>query len=569
MNSSPENQNLLELIKKAQTGKIVLPQFQRNFVWARDDINDLLVSILQDHFIGSFLFLNTDKDNIPFKVRSLEGVEITPSHLKPDHMVLDGQQRLTSLNYAFTAPNIPVRYSKYPFRFYLDLSKLTEGNIENAVWNDYAYRAGKRLERIFQFENKLIPFTELLQFDQWKNAYEKWLAEKDRNAYFTDYFEKDKEQWDALNLRLRTFDVPVISLPKVESGDGEALAEVCAIFEKMNSTGVKLSVYDLLTARMYIHNIDIHELWQQTVAEYPYINEHSDGVPDTFGVYLLRIMALIRGSEVRSKNLINLTPHNFTQDWKIAVDYMEKALTRMRSVGEDGFGAFNIKWIPYSTMVSPLAAMLHTIEKKNLDHKAYKIMQSWYWSAVFRERYGGSVETNIYKDFQDFLRALKDDGFEPEAISDARTGIVENPAFTLRDVNRVNSVYRGIMSLVALHGAKDFIADDAIHFHDLEDHHIFPKAYLKKHKIKDNLINCILNRTLISDVSNGKISSHAPSKYVPTIIPTDRRDEILRSHFIDESAARELVQDNFDAFLDKREKAFLQAVKQRIMWQGS
>jgi len=119
LKTTPDNENLLSLIDDARTGKIVLPQFQRNFVWSRDDITALLVSILEGHFIGSFLLLRTDREEVPFAVRALQGVNLHDDQLKPEKMILDGQQRMTSLHYAFAAPEISLRGTKYPYRFFL------------------------------------------------------------------------------------------------------------------------------------------------------------------------------------------------------------------------------------------------------------------------------------------------------------------------------------------------------------------------------------------------------------------------------------------------------------------
>jgi len=134
----------------------------------------------------------------------------------------------------------------------------------------------------------------------------------------------------------------------------------------------------------------------------------------------LRTIALMRGLDVKGKTLINFTPKDFEKDWRRAVEYMEKALERITAVDQDGFGAFDRKWMPYITMVSPLAAMLAAIKDKKMEHKAFKLMRRWYWSAVFRERYAGSVESTVYRDYQDFLTAAKDPEFEPEAIREAR-----------------------------------------------------------------------------------------------------------------------------------------------------
>ncbi|MEI7988742.1 MAG: DUF262 domain-containing protein [Chloroflexota bacterium] len=570
MKTTPDNQKLLDLIESARKGKIVLPQFQRNFVWSRDDITALLISIFQGHFIGSFLFLNADSENIPFAVRSLQGIDLSIANLRPDAMVLDGQQRLTSLHYAFAAPDIPLRWTKYSYRFFLDMKQVTIGDWDKAIRSERSIDCNGMLDRQYQFENLIIPLTEIELWDKWLNAYEQWLVNKDKDAYFQEYFPNDKPAWTALMDRIKTFFVPTITIPKIKPDDPEALAEVCAIFEKINSTGVKLSVYDLLTARLYKDKIDLHSFWGEAVDEYHILDEYSEGSPDEFGVYVLRTISLMRGLDVKSKTLINLSPSDFKKDWKKAVEYIEKALHRMTSIGTDGFGAFDRKWMPYLTMVSPLAAMLYAIDKNKFGHKAYHWIQRWYWASVFRERYAGSVESAIYRDYQDFLRSIGDSAFEAEALREARTSILENQAFSLKSINRLNSIYRGVICLVALRGAKDFRADDSIQFHTLEDHHIFPVAYLNKLHPSDGKpfsserINCVINRTLIADQTNKQISKRSPSQYLKEIIPAERTEVILISHFIESGAQAAMQNDDFETFLNTRERVLIAEITKRI-----
>ena len=324
MKTTPDNQKLLDLVAAARKGKIVLPQFQRNFVWSRDDVTSLLVSVLQGHFIGSFLLLRTDSDEPPFAMRAVQGVDLAANQLKPESMILDGQQRLTSLHYVFAAPAIPLRWTKYPYRFFLDLRKVTNGNFEEAISSDRADSVDGRLDRQTQFEALVIPFTEIETWDDWLNTYERWLVNHDREAYFNQYFDIDKPAWGAAIGRIREFLVPTIEIPKIPADDSARIAEVCAIFEKMNSTGVRLSVYDLLTARLYKYGIDLHTLWEQAAQEHDLLNQYSDGKPDEYGVYVLRTIALLRGLDVKSATLINMKPHGFEDDWKRAAECMEK-----------------------------------------------------------------------------------------------------------------------------------------------------------------------------------------------------------------------------------------------------
>jgi hypothetical protein len=572
MKTIPDNQKLFDLINDARTGKLVLPQFQRNFVWSRDEITSLLVSILQGHFIGSFLLLNCDKENVPFAIRTLEGIKLADNQLKPDAMILDGQQRLTSLHYVFAAPNIPLRWTKYPYRFYLNLHKVTEGDLENAVLSERCQNGQMSFMETHpqQFESLFVPFTEVENWNDWLNSYERWLVEKDKDVYFNQYFKVDKPSWVQMMERLRTFLVPTISIPKFHEDDPDSLGEVCAIFEKINSTGVKLSVYDLLTARLYKYRIDLHTLWEQTVDDHHLVDVYSEGIPDEFGIYILRIIALLRGLDVKSKTLIKLKPDNFIRDWKVSAKFAEKALERMTTVDEDGFGAFDRKWMPYLTMVSPLAAMLAFIESQNLGHQSYKMIKKWYWSSVFRERFAGSVESLIYRDFQDFIKTESQPDFIMEAVHDGEMNIVDNTAFSLKDVSRLNSLYRGIICLIALRGAKDFTVDDSIKFHTLEDHHIFPFAYLRgifedgKKKYTLDQINCVINRTLIADQTNRKIQDKKPSQYISELIPSGRAAEILLTHYIGDLPLSAMQENNYDSFLNEREKMLIAEIRCRI-----
>jgi len=219
-------------------------------------------------------------------------------------------------------------------------------------------------------------------------------------------------------------------------------------------------------------------------------------------------------------------------------------------------------------MVSPLAALLHTIDAKHLGHRAYDLLKRWYWSSVFLERYAGAVESTIYRDYQDLKAAFDDPAQRPVALVEAQARIAENEAYTLRDVSRLNATYRGVMCLVAIHGAQDLVAGDAIEFHELEDHHIFPQAFLrrlpKQRRPKDEEVNCIVNRTLISAATNRRISRSRPSEYVGKVLPAGREERILATHFVDVAALEAMRRDDFYGFLEARERTLLAEICRRV-----
>ena len=108
----------------------------------------------------------------------------------------------------------------------------------------------------------------------------------------------------------QTFEAPLVELPSVDESDSESIGRVCAIFEKLNSTGVDLSVYDLLTARLYRSGIRLHDLWAEACKTHPRLRAWSRGKADEhkFGVLVLRTLALLRGLDPKPRILIDLEP---------------------------------------------------------------------------------------------------------------------------------------------------------------------------------------------------------------------------------------------------------------------
>ena len=242
---------------------------------------------------------------------------------------------------------------------------------------------------------------------------------------------------------------------------------------------------------------------------------------------------------------------------------MEKALQRIISTNEDGFGVFSSKWFPYTTMVTVLAALLHYVESnKQYLTEGLALIKKWYWTSVFLERYAGSTDSTTYSDYTGIVEYLEKKMEDPKFFKDAKDEIQNNPNFSLRDVSRRNAIYKGVINLIAIKGAKDFLADDSIEFHDLDDHHIFPTKYLSTLKESDDKINCVLNKTLISSSTNRKISRTQPSIYITKLIPNEKIDGILASHFINKKATEALMNDDFEGFMEAREKELIKKIRE-------
>ena len=129
------------------------------------------------------------------------------------------------------------------------------------------------------------------------------------------------------------------------------------------------------------------------------------------------------------------------------------ALARMQSTASGGYGVVPKLSLPYSTMVTPLALGLDHIGGLPSElEAAYDKLHRWYWSSIFRERYGGSTETISQRDFNQIKQWIEDDRKVPDAVPTHKDEIQRN----LADVVRAGAVYRGVLCLVALRGARDF-----------------------------------------------------------------------------------------------------------------
>lgn len=317
---------------------------------------------------------------------------------------------------------------------------------------------------------------------------------------------------------------------------------MCAIFEKLNSTGVELSVYDLLTARLYRDGIRLHDLWNQTCKNHERIRKWSGGKAETnkFGVLLLRTMALLRGLDPKPTVLINLDPADFVKDWQRASAAFERALELIMHVGVDGFGVFQPKYLSGFGLIPVLAALRAQIEENRMGEKERADLRRWYWSSVFLERYSSAVESKSSKDYREMMSYWKNKGPEPALFAEARARIGA-PGYSVRDsASYASSIYSGIFCLLALRGARDWRRGESIQLQNLQDHHIFPKSYLQKHGLptRGNRVNSVVNRTLISDETNRIISNQAPATYVnsPDVFPSGLNDELLAAHFLNAEA---------------------------------
>ena len=530
---------LKDLLAEVHNRTTALPDFQRDFVWEPGATQELIVSIACNYPAGSILRVRDAKR--VFAAREFEGAPQL-NGAKHTFLVLDGQQRLTSLYQAF--------YGVGEHRYYLNLAKLKDGmDFEEAIFHVRATTKWAKERESFQLQAKelLLPLSVLKGgaggFGQWGRKVARLLDEKDRIA-LEDALDAIEEKWIHA---IDDYHFPVVTLSDTTEPDA-----LCTIFETLNRTGVKLSVFELLTARFWPKNINLRALWEKALAENPII---ADFEVDPYYVLQGISLASRKAPSCKRSDVLNMAGSDITDWWDKVVLGLATGLEILR----DDCKVMLPKWLPYQTMLSPLAAVLARAgNPKTAEAGANREkLKRWFWCAVLGQAYESSPNTKSAKDVVEIMSWLAG-GDLPETVASFRF----DPR-ALRDVTpRQRSIYRGAICLVLGGGARDFhtqavITSNLMAEQGIDDHHVFPAAYLERSGVSQaHVRNCVLNRTLIDRTTNQMISDRAPSRYLADIrnTPGFPFEAVLGSHGLPAGSGSPLLTDDFEAFLTVRQE---------------
>jgi hypothetical protein len=537
---------LKNLLAEVHSSTMALPNFQRDFVWEPGATQQLIVSIASNYPAGSLLRVRDT--NRVFDAREFEGA---PSLAGQKHtfLVLDGQQRLTSLYQAF--------YGVGEHRYYLNLGKLKHSNdFEEAIFH---VRTDTRwAQALEQFEVQARELTlPLSMLKDGAGGFLEWLLEVTNpmplgeRAAMQDALTKINRDW------IKTIDdyhFPVVTLSDKTEPDA-----LCTIFETLNRTGVKLSVFELLTARFWPKNIKLRELWDKAREEHDIIQDF-----DVDPYYVLQSIALAsrKTPSCKRSDVLNLAAADIEMWWQPVVTGLAAGLGILR----DDCKVMLPKWLPYQTMLAPMAAVLATSgTPKTAEAGAHREkLKRWFWCAVFGQAYESSPNSQSARDVSDLVAWLAG-ASEPESVKALRF----DPK-SLRGVTpRQRSIYRGTICLILGTGARDFhtqsiITGKLMNAEGIDDHHVFPDDYLEKKGVKlARSRDCVLNRTLIDRTTNHIISNRAPSDYMAEIrnTPSFPFEAVLASHCLPTGETSPFWNDDYEAFLVWRQNRLWQEVQ--------
>ena len=570
------DRKITDLMATVHSGKTQLPDFQRPWVWDDNRIKALIASITNGYPIGAAMLLEYGNENIRFKYRVIEG---SPSHgVVPDELILDGQQRLTSIYSSLFSDDVvktrTEKEQKIKRYYYIDMIKAVDSNIDRVeailsvpetrqVTSDFGRKIDLDVSSAdLEYEQKLFPLNIILD----PNKYAKWQMgfmqhhNYDPNAsmLYTDFLTK-------VIVPMGQYTIPVITLDKDTPKEA-----VCQVFENVNTGGVSLTVFELVTAVFAMDDFELRKDWESRQQRY----FSGDILSVVSATDFLTACALLSSFKKRASNnnvvsckkkdVLSLTLTEYQQ----YADLLSTGFIEAEKILQEE-RIFSKNDLPYTTQLIPFA-VLCTLLADNNRIKTTSVkdkLKQWYWCGVFGEMYGGANETRYVYDVVGVMAWLDDPSIIPRTIQESYF----NPGRLLSLQSRLSAAYKGVMALILKNHARDFISGREMDFsvykaESIDIHHIFPKDYCEKQGYAKTKWNSVVNKTPISYSTNREIGGVAPSVYLSRIekkgqVTPDVLNTYLETHFIDVSSCRA---DAFDAYFLKRAIELLDSIEQAM-----
>ena len=562
--AEPALKDVLDAIAK---GEMQLPDFQRGWVWDDDHIRSLIASLSLSYPIGAVMFL--EAGGVPFKPRLFEGVGIVPAPA-PKTLVLDGQQRLTSMFLALRSGEpVNTRTEKgesIQRVYFLDMAMCLDSaaDREDAVvsvpatlkkTSDFGRKTDLDLSTVeLQYAQRMFPL--FLMFDaealmKWEMGYAQHYGGNSDAQMFLFKFK------NAIWLAFQQFKVPAIEM----SVDTPREA-VCQVFEKVNQGGVSLTVFELMTATFAADEFLLRDDW---AAREKRLREKRPVLDAVDGTSFLTAVTLLASYE----------RHQANKDLPVAckrADVLRLSLASFNKHApavETGFRKaaellaeqkiFDARSLPYATQLIPMASICAALGPQMNQHGNKQKLLRWYWCGVFGELYGSANETRFGLDLPGVAQWIAG-GDEPRTVRDATFA----PTRLLSLQSRLAAAYKGLAALLMQQGGRDFITGTPIDLHtyferNIDIHHVFPRKWCEDAKLPREKWNSVVNKAPLAAETNRSIGGDAPTIYLKRIenskkVDAAALDSFLATHCVPIPALRS---DNFDAFIQQRARALL------------
>jgi len=564
---------LLDILKDIKTGRIQLPDFQRDWVWDDFQVRRVLASVSLAYPIGAVMMLQQGNHQVQFKPRLVDSITL-PEPQPPNLLILDGQQRLTTLFMVLLSGQPVVIKDQKSQKlikkwYYLDIEKCLDPNSDRreAI---LAFPESKRLHTpngvidvstpCREYLVGLFPLSNVFFFSEWRSKYSKFWAYDTEKLKLLDTLELEVLK------KFEHYQMPVIQLR-----DSLPKEAVCQVFEDTNTSGCDLNFFDLMTASYCADNFSLRDDWKRREVRLKSLKvlrslRNTDFIQaiSLVASYARRQKALL--ANVNCEKLPAISCRRLEALKLSPEEYLTWADPVMRGFEEaarflHAQKIFDATDIAYPIQLVALTAILTLLGKQGESEQIRSRLRYWLWSGMFGEVYTRGHEVRAGHDVLEVPLWLSG-GLQPTTISSADFSVQR----LLGVRKRYGAVYQGLSALLRLQGAIDWSTgeeiNDVLYFEQrVESHHIFPVSWCRKQGIDPKYYNCIVNRTGLSASTNKKIGSKSPSVYLKQFekqgISPNKLDEMLRSHAIDPMMLR---RDDFEGFFAARTRALMELI---------
>lgn len=523
------------ILYQIDEGNLVLPTFQRSYVWNREQVRSLMRSLYRNYPVGNFLVWETKSETASAKgTTGLNG----PAHT----LLLDGQQRITSL-YGIIRGRKP-EFSDADERSFLNLYfDVLEQKFE-------FYRASE-----MNGNRHWIPVTELMQKDIGP-FYPRFLEDPNQTEYINRLLA-------VRNITQRDFHVETVR-DNIASDKERVIDVVVDIFNEVNSGGRKLSKGDLALAKISAYWPEARETMQEYFDTWQSEGYRINDYQYKFDWLLRCVNAILTGHS----DFAELDRHEFTaSDIQDGLKRAKKHIYSALSLFEWRLG-LDHREVLGSPNALPAVIRLFDKPHTRLSEKERDKFLYWYVHAMLWGRYSGTVETVIRQDLMTIDENEEAVDAPIERLQQDRGSLEVTPQ-NFADWSRGSRFYPLLYMLTRISGTRDLGAGiglkDGIKGEDyqLQLHHIFPKAQLYKLGYARKEVNALANFTILFRKTNYKLSDSLPEEYFSAC--ESSYPDVLKSHWIpmDEqlwqienyrdflAARRELLANAANNFLDR------------------
>ncbi len=476
-----------ELLRQVRRGEIMLPEFQRGYVWTKEQVRGLMQSLYRRHPTGHLLIWRTYK---PSLVRGGTAAEDGHSLL-----LLDGQQRLTTL-YVLFKGEAPQFYEGEALFFDLYFNMQTEE---------------------FRFWQKSL----MEKNPAWIGLHEFLSAGLDKLLEGLDQLDDDRRRVIQDNLkRLSLLDQVRRYTYTVDqvSGDEFGVDEVVEIFNRVNRAGTPLTNADLALAH-------VCSIWPEAREELRNFQTKMEG--HGFGMdfnFLVRCLAGVATGSVLLEGSFLRTPAATLQaawtDMQVAFEYLVYVLRHEAFID-------NVRELPTNNVLVPATVFLARHDGRFPTDVVKNRFIRWLYLAGLWQRYSGAAETKLQQDVALVAGQDLDPTHELETAILRERGRVVLEASDLARAGITSAVARLAQVVARAHDARDWFT--GIRLYDKvtgksngqENHHIFPPSVLKKAELQGDvdskLTNELANRAFLTQRADKKERRSAPSEYLPEV----------------------------------------------------